>query len=260
MDTKRTIYIGSSIMAYQRTKNELADEALVYKGSLENIDEWKCTESAERIEDAEWIKRYDRESGIVSGMCKEYKLKKILEFGSGPGKFADMVQKQIGYDVSYTMIDKYAAKELFIKNNFKGKFLVKDLMNYVDTSDLDDDYDFIIANDFLEHIANPSNILSESYKITTDNARFFVSVPNWRMGHTFIYRGLFDWDNIIYTMEIHGWKPTEMWRGVHGVNPNYKSVPKLTSEDDLPEEFKLSWNWYIGCKKIKIEQDILEVV
>jgi 2-polyprenyl-3-methyl-5-hydroxy-6-metoxy-1,4-benzoquinol methylase len=237
-------------VAIKRSKNEFSDDALIYKGQIENPDEWKDSESASRIDEESWIVRYEYESNLVSELCRDNNFKKILEFGSGPGKFADMVQKKIDHNVSYTMIDKQYAKELFEKNKFKGKFLVKDLMNYVDTSDLDDNYDLIIANDFLEHIANPSNILSESYKITKDKAMFFVSVPNWRMGHTFIYRGLFDYDNIIYTLQIHGWDPTSIWVSPIEVPSSWKKIPKLSSEEYLPDELLLSWNWYIGCDKI----------
>ena len=155
------------------------------------------------------------------------------------------------------MIDNPYAKKLFEKNKFKGKFLVKDLMNYLDTSDLDNDYDFLIANDFLEHIANPSNLLSESYKITTDNAKFFISVPNWRMGHSFIYRGLFDYDNIIYTMKIHGWEPIECYESFLKISEEKTGIKllvdpwtKLSSEDEMPDELISSWNWYFLCDKI----------
>ena len=237
-------------MAVRRTENEFSDGALVYKGSIENPDEWKSTESAFRIDEESWIERYEYESDLVSELCNDNNLKKILEFGSGPGKFADIVQKKIDHDVSYTMIDKQYAKNLFIKNKFKGKFLVKDLMNYVDTEDLDENYDLIIANDFLEHIANPSNVLSESYKITRSNAKLFMSVPNWRMGHTFIYRGLFDYDNIIYILKIHGWDPTTVWPSPLQIHSNWKNESKLSSEEYMPDELLLSWNWYIGCDKI----------
>ena len=241
---------GTNLVAVQRTENEFSDEALVYKGGIENLDEWKSAESANRIDEEAWIVRYEYESDLVSELCTDYDFKKILEFGSGPGKFADMVQKKIAYDVSYTMIDKQYAKTLFEKNKFKGKFLVKDLMNYVDTEDLDEDYDLIVANDFLEHIANPSNILSESYKITKSNAMLFVSVPNWRMGHTFLYRGLFDYDNMIYTLKIHGWDPTSVWESPLKVSSSWKNKSKLSSEEQMPDELLLSWNWYLGCDKL----------
>ena len=56
--------------------------------------------------------------------------------------------------------DKKWAKYQFEKRKLKGNFVVKDLMNEFDISDIDKDYDLIIANDFLEHIANPSDVLS----------------------------------------------------------------------------------------------------
>ena len=43
-------------------------------------------------------------------IIKNHNLTKVLEFGSGPGKMADMIQDKVGYDISYTMIDKPNAK------------------------------------------------------------------------------------------------------------------------------------------------------
>jgi SAM-dependent methyltransferase len=120
-------------------------------------------------------------------------------------------------------------------------------MNHFDISDLDNDYDLVIANDFLEHIANPSDVLYKCREITKPNGSFFISVPNWRMGHAFIYRGLFDYDNFIYFCTVHGWQP----ESVAGSPLKCQPLTRLTSEDTMPEEILNSWNWYFTTKKIK---------
>lgn len=119
-------------------------------------------------------------------------------------------------------------------------------MHSFDISGLDNDYDMIIANDFLEHIANPSHVLYQTRNITKDKAGFFISVPNWRMNHEFIYRGLFDYDNFIYFCKIHGWEPESVYSSP--LKCDYKN--KLSSEETLPEEMVDSWNWYIYTKKV----------
>jgi len=214
-----------------------------FKDGFKNT-EWNETDS--RIDENAWIERYQYESGILADIIKNHNLTKVLEFGSGPGKMADMIQDKVGYDVSYTMIDKPNAKRRFDERGYKGKFIVRDLSSLIDTSGLDDNYDFIITNDFLEHIPNPSYLLKEAYKHTTSDARLFVSVPNWRMGHSFIYRGLFDYDNILYFLWSHGWSAEQ----VSGSPLKCKPSPKLTSEINLPDSLIDSWNWYFECSKI----------
>ena len=194
-------------MAILRTAREEKFNSYSRK-ECEKPNEWQVEDHVQRLDQPSWIERYDYESNMI--------------------------------------LDKIGAKEEFEKRGYKGKFLIKNLHNYFDTEGMDRDYDLIVANDFLEHIANPSNILSNSYDITTEEAKIFVSVPNWRMGHTFIYRGIFDYDNFVYFMHTHGWSITE-------VKPSPLKTPyldKLSSEESMPDELIQSWNWYfIGEKR-----------
>ncbi|MAH44044.1 hypothetical protein CL614_10080 [archaeon] len=202
-----------------------------------------------RIDENAWIERYKHESDLVVNIIKDYNLKKVLEFGSGPGKMANMIQDKLqndsNFEISYTMIDNPNAKKQFETRGYKGNFIVKNLSSFTDLEGLDDNYDLIITNDFLEHIPNPSYILLEAYKITTENAKLFVSVPNWRMGHSFIYRGLFDYDNFLYFLWSHGWSADQVSQSP--LKCQFK--PKLSSEQCLPDELIQSWNWYFECTK-----------
>jgi hypothetical protein len=78
----------------------------------------------------------------------------------------------------------------------------------------------------------------------------FVSVPNWRMGHTFSYRGLFDYDNFVYFMYTHGF----VFTGVAGSPLKCPHSPKQSSEETMDDELITSWNWYMLFDKIKVEQ------
>jgi 2-polyprenyl-3-methyl-5-hydroxy-6-metoxy-1,4-benzoquinol methylase len=208
-------------------------------------DEWGVNNGQERINDTVWLDRYKYEANIISSIIKDNNYQKILELGSGPGVLGQFVIES-NPNVNYTFVDKINAKEVFEQKAHKGKFHVKDLMNSFDISGLDHDYDMVIANDFLEHIANPSDVLYKCREITKDNSIFFISVPNWRMGHDFIYRGLFDYDNFIYFSTVHGWKPVEVAGSPLRCNP----LPKETSEQTLPDDLVQSWNWYFINKKI----------
>lgn len=233
-------------MAYYRTWDESSfknygkyrDKKVTYP------NEWVSDASVGRLDEPAWVHRYDYEAKLIKSIIDENNYKKIIEFGPGPGKLGQIIIEN-GIDIEYTFVDKIGAKSVFEDRKYNGKFIVKDLMDFLDISDLDDDYDMVIANDFLEHIANPSDILYKAGKITKDNASFFISVPNWRMGHVFLYRGLFDYDNFIYFCDVHGWKPESVFRSPL----KCQSSPKLDSESTMPDELIDSWNWYFNCKR-----------
>ena len=119
-------------------------------------------------------------------------------------------------------------------------------MDGIDVTPLTDKYDVIIANDFLEHISNPGNLARNLHAHTPEHTLFSISVPNWRMGHDFIYRGLFDYDNFIYFCKIHGWEP----ESIAGSPLKCPPFPKQSSEDTMPNEILDSWNWYFNTIKI----------
>ena len=208
--------------------------------------EWADELETSRIDEQDWIDRYKYEAAAILEVIRENKYTKILELGSGPGMLSQYILAEEP-ELKYSFIDKATSKVIFKKRKFKGdKFFVKDLMHSFDISELDTDYDLVIANDFLEHIANPSHVMYQAREITKDNASFYISVPNWRMNHEFIYRGLFDYDNFIYFCKIHGWEP----ESVAGSPLQCEHRPKESSEQELPDSLVTSWNWYFHTKKI----------
>jgi 2-polyprenyl-3-methyl-5-hydroxy-6-metoxy-1,4-benzoquinol methylase len=222
-----------------------------FKNQFGNDNEW-VDESKElgieeecRIDIPSWQNRYNYECQILTDIINVNNYNKIIELGSGPGELGQKIFKN-KTDLNYTFIDQPGAKQIFDSRGYKGKFLVKDLMNKFDVSDLDKDYDFLITNDFLEHIYNPSIVVQECYNIVKDGGKMFVSVPNWRMGHTFIYRGLFDYDNFIYFMYTHGFSIS----GIFDSPLKCSHSPKLSSESEMDNQLINSWNWYMLFDKI----------
>jgi 2-polyprenyl-3-methyl-5-hydroxy-6-metoxy-1,4-benzoquinol methylase len=197
---------------------------------------------------AGWDHRYAHESNIIVNVANNVKTKKILELGSGPGGLANKILTA-SPDLTYHMVDGSSAKIEHSQRNYKGNFFVKDLKDSFDYSDLDSDYDMVITNDFLEHIRNPSLILSTIYnKLTTQNAYYFCSSPNWRTKHGFYYPGLFDYDNLIKFFLIHKFQ-------IVGQFPTWAThVPirtgKLQSEQSVADDRVYDWNYYLLFKKI----------
>jgi 2-polyprenyl-3-methyl-5-hydroxy-6-metoxy-1,4-benzoquinol methylase len=216
--------------------------------SFDNFDttdsnEWK-DESSERLKEPGWENRYEYEASLVQSIrVSNPHISSILELGSGPGVLS---QKVLAYndDVKYDLVDKPYAKEYFDKHKFKGRFFVKDLSNDFDITGLKEKYDFVIINDFLEHVFNPSIIVQKVYEITDKESVVLVSNPNWRMNHQFIYRGLFDYDNFLYFMYAHKFKAMTL----NGSILKTKYYPKRDSETLLPDDKIQDWNHYITFK------------
>ena len=219
-------------------------------------DEWldDGTDWGNRDKEKEWESRYEFESNLIVDIMKRTNIpiKSVLELGSGPGKLSQHIQEKLDFDVDYTLIDKENAKKRFEKRKYKGNFVVKDLFNSFDTSGLENNYDWMICNDFLEHIANPSDCVSKLWSLSHKDSRLVVSVPNWRSAHNWIYRGLFDYDNFKHFMVLHGFTPI-------AVTSSQQLTPdseRLSSEISCPPEYLNAWNWYFFFRPIGENEDI----
>ena len=213
----------------------------VYK-DLDTLDlnEW---ENAGRLKEDGWMNRYQYESQIIREIVTDNQVKTILELGSGPGMLSQFVQKDL--DLNYHLVDKPFAQKYFVDNHLKGKFFIKDISMDLDTEGLLPKYNLIICNDVLEHLISPSNIIRKAYSLMDNDSVFFISVPNWRMGHQFIYRGLWDYDNFLYFMYIHQFESI----GVYPSPLQTPFYPKIDAEKSMPDELIQSWNFYFQFKK-----------
>lgn len=207
----------------------------------EHPNEWEGTG---RLQEAAWQERYNYEAAITIELLKQNPhVKNVLEIGSGPGILSQKILEQLP-DLNYHLVDKPFAKKYFEENNFKGTFFVKDLCNGFDKEGLLDSYDLVIANDFLEHVYNPHAIIKAVYELTNKDSIFFISNPNWRMSHQYIYRGLFDFDNFIYLLYTHHFDMV----GFYGSQLKTPAYPRISSETLLPEENLTDWNHYMIFK------------
>lgn len=207
-------------------------------------NEW---ENTTRLAEQGWENRYAYEAALLREVIVENKAKTILEIGSGPGVLSQKIQKLLPYPVTYHLVDKPFAKKYFDDNKFEGKFFVKDIAMDLDWEGLEAAYDLIICNDTLEHLIAPSNVVKKIRGLMHQGTTFFVSVPNWRMAHQFLYRGLWDYDNFIYFMYIHGFELDSVYPSCLQT-PDY---PKTDTEESMPEELRRSWNWYFTMRKKK---------
>jgi len=206
--------------------------------------EW-TTPPEGQLRDSEdiWKQRYEYEKKLIIQETNITSASYVLELGSGPGYLGQLIINDTGCD--YTFIDKIGAKQLFDEREYKGKFIIQNMMDGIDVTPLTNNYDVIIANDFLEHVSNPGNIIRNLHIHTPKHTLFSISVPNWRMGHDWIYRGLFDYDNFLYFMYTHGWDAVSVYPSML-VTSDY---PKIQTESTMDESLRRSWNWYFTFKK-----------
>jgi 2-polyprenyl-3-methyl-5-hydroxy-6-metoxy-1,4-benzoquinol methylase len=228
-----------------RFAEELDHKNFKDKNRVDSIDTY-WDDDYDLADPGGWEHRHNHEANIIAEVIAQLGIKKVLELGSGPGNLATKIIDKTGVD--YTLVDGDSALRAHAKRNNKGKLLVIDLFDSFDTTNLDSDYDLVVANDFLEHIRNPSLILEKVRNdLTTDTSWFFLSSPNWRMKHQFYYPGLFDYDNLVKFMIQEGYK-------LHFVFDSWANhvpvrVPRLNSESSLPEGHLFDWNHYLLFKK-----------
>jgi 2-polyprenyl-3-methyl-5-hydroxy-6-metoxy-1,4-benzoquinol methylase len=226
---------------YKQEEGLTTDDLIVDINS-EWIKEDDTAEKTRDITDPGFYARYDSEAELITHIMDQHgDVKSVLELGSGPGFLAQkiMERKEIK---RYDLVDGEGAAKVHAKRGYKGNFIVKNMMDSYSLDGMQGfPYDFIIINDFLEHVRNPSHILNRMYYLSDEKTKLFISVPNWRMGHTFFYPGLFDYDNFIKFVEIHKFKTEDVYGSGKRINmyPN-----RLDSETQLPDALIHSWNWY----------------
>lgn len=224
-----------------RTKEE--ENCDVLTQGLLSVDEWESDGSLRRIFEKSWEERYEYESNIITQIIKDNNIKNIIELGCGPGVLCNKILKKNNIN-EYHLVDIEAAQIANKNQNLGGIFHVRDLNNGIEI-DILNKIDLFIANDFLEHIQNPAKIILDIKKLMTEDGLAFISIPNWRMGHAWIYRGLFDWDNFIHFMWQHGFEVL----GYEKSPLKCSYSPKLNSERSMPDDLINSWNFYIVFKR-----------
>ncbi len=90
-----------------------------------------------------------------------------VDLGAGNGSFS-MVCKEFGIE-SYNF-------------DYKDIDLEKDRVPVEENS-----VDFVTMNAVIEHISDPSNVLSESYRMLKTNGLIFIRTPNWKMDYKNFY-------------------------------------------------------------------------
>tara|TARA_B100000519_G_C14192600_1_gene413882 strand:- start:216 stop:938 length:723 start_codon:yes stop_codon:yes gene_type:complete len=219
------------------------DESYVYKP--EDINTY-WDNNYDLMDPSGWEQRYIHEANIILTVCKENApINNILDIGSGPGRLGDLILG-INNDVIYDRVDGDSAKRAYLQRGYKGRnFYIQNLFDSFEVDDIKEKYDLIVMNDFLEHIRNPSLIMQRCREnLCSSKGLVFVSVPNWRMKHHFIYPGLFDYDNFIKFMIFEGFNVVYQL-------PSWKThvpirVPKLINvETSMNDDSIYDWNWYI---------------
>lgn len=225
---------------------EASMETLCVDIDSEWIKEDENAEKTRDVTDPGFYARYDMEADLIAHLMEKHgAVKNVLELGCGPGFLAQKIMDRISIP-NYDLVDGPGAKAAFNRRKYKGNFYAQDMMNNIDMEPLKTDYDFVIINDFLEHVRNPSIILSKIYNVFNNKSKLFISVPNWRMGHTFFYPGLFDYDNFYKFVEIHGFEYDDVFGSGKRIQC---SMDKLDSETCLPDALVQSWNWYFIFSK-----------
>lgn len=106
-------------------------------------------------------------------------VKTVLEIGCGEGKFGECIKKELGAEVwGIEPVKKYSKSA--------SKVLDKVLSSSVEESitELPNKYfDLIVANDVLEHLVDPYEVMKKLTKVLTKDGIVVSSIPNMRNFH-----------------------------------------------------------------------------
>jgi len=153
-----------------KTNNELSEEKGIYKDYFDN------TLSRKNFLRYSWIKQ--KFLGNINS-------KKILEVGCGDGGVIELLKNEnsvVGIDISSNGVKNL--KSLGIKS-----YLVDISQEKIPAET--GFFDFVLVFEVFEHLKSPQYAIEEIQRVCRKNGIVLLSIPNYRTGHKFIYRGLF---------------------------------------------------------------------
>jgi len=101
--------------------------------------------------------------------------KKVLDVGAGPGSIAKLLKHHASCKVFGVENDPSAIKQL---TSHCEKIFQLDLNSTSWTSEIQSEFDVIVAADVLEHLYNPWQILSDFKQLISKNGHVVISLPH----------------------------------------------------------------------------------
>ncbi len=111
------------------------------------------------------IKAYVETAEIISG--------KVLEIGTGSGYGIEIVAPKA---TEYITIDKFNSEHPGIMKNDNVSFIQMEIPPFKDMED--NQFDFVISFQVIEHIKKDSYYVSEIYRVLKPGGKFIVTTPN----------------------------------------------------------------------------------
>lgn len=108
------------------------------------------------------------------GKAKEQQVKRLLDLGCGDGKFTIDFATKIGAKEIYGVdIDEFCC----LKAEERGiKVVLADLNKPLPLPS--NHFDLILSSEAMQHLANPDNLLEESYRLLRPNGHLYISTSN----------------------------------------------------------------------------------
>lgn len=137
---------------------------------------------------------------------------KVLDIGCSSGYFAKKLRDEKNCLVDGVEIDQEDASRAVkncrtvVRGNFEDRSLSLD--------ELDNDYDYILFIDVLEHLLDPSNALKRAGTLMRDNGRIVASIPNMANGSVRLQllQGNFDYEKegLLDATHLHYYSANEI--------------------------------------------------
>jgi 2-polyprenyl-3-methyl-5-hydroxy-6-metoxy-1,4-benzoquinol methylase len=102
--------------------------------------------------------------------------KRYLEVGAGHGLYMLEARSLLSSNAKYTLID-ISSKSIEIARSIIGAEDVNYCKEDIQHHQPDEAYDFVTMGEVLEHVEKPGELLQRLNEMTTDSARFFLTIP-----------------------------------------------------------------------------------
>ncbi|MFR0779316.1 MAG: class I SAM-dependent methyltransferase, partial [Zhenhengia sp.] len=173
---------------------------------------------------------------------------KILEFGCAHGRLTKYLAEQLKCEVTIVEIDELAGKEakLYAKNYYLGE-VEGDIENYIWADQIQEEFDYIIFADVLEHLYDPKQVIYKCKSLLNNTGSILISLPNiahdsiiidlWKNKFKYQNTGLLDDTHIrFFTQSSFMNLIKECGLNIYEVKATYSTVG-LNEFDNSYEEF-----------------------
>lgn len=149
---------------------------------LKNYDQWHKTMSAHEQHNVLALPWYK----TVEGLLPDLNNKRVLEVGCGRGVFSHHLATSFP-TASITAVDFSESAINIAKDNFQRENLEFQVENAESLSFSNDEFDYYISCETLEHVLHPQQMIHEIRRVLKKNGIFIITTENYFNAYVLVW-------------------------------------------------------------------------